>query len=220
MAGRAAPSNTGAPPAGGEGKGAPGKSIVQQLGGGRNVAMGGGVVAVVVLALARKHKASKNASANSTNNLGQTIGYIPAGYSDTAEDPMQVYTGYDQIEEQIAALQNQLNNPGTRPNPNPTPKPVKHPIHGGKPPVRNPGGPVSVIPPPPPKPPGPRPPSGGGGSHEREYTVVKGDNLWNIAKRFFNGDGTQWRKIYNANRGVIGGNPDLIRPGERLEIPT
>lgn len=226
MAGRArpsAPATKNAPPAGGASGGASKGNIVQQLGGGRNVAMGGGVVAVVALALYRKHHASKSAAASSTNNLGQTIGYIPAGYSDTANDPMQVYTGYDQVEQQIAALQNQLNNPGTAPNKNPPPRPV--PIHGGNPP-HGPGGPisgganglVSVIPAPPATPPAASPPSGGSSNHE--YTVVSGDNLWNIAKRFFNGDGTQWRKIFNANRSVIGNNPDLIRPGEHLEIPA
>ena len=34
------------------------------------------------------------------------------------------------------------------------------------------------------------------------YTIVPGDNLWKISKRFY-GDGSQWRKIYNANKTVI-----------------
>lgn len=51
------------------------------------------------------------------------------------------------------------------------------------------------------------------------YTVVKGDCLWNIAKRFY-GNGSKYTVIYNANRGVIGGNPNLIYPGQVLTIPA
>ena len=50
------------------------------------------------------------------------------------------------------------------------------------------------------------------------YTVVKGDCLYKIAKKFY-GDGSQYTKIYDANRGVIGGNPNLIYPGQVLTIP-
>lgn len=50
------------------------------------------------------------------------------------------------------------------------------------------------------------------------YTVVKGDCLWNIAKKFY-GDGSLYTVIYNANQGVIGGNPNLIFPGQVLTIP-
>lgn len=50
------------------------------------------------------------------------------------------------------------------------------------------------------------------------YTVVSGDCLWNIAKKFY-GNGSQYTKIYDANRGVIGGNPNLIYPGQVLTIP-
>lgn len=51
------------------------------------------------------------------------------------------------------------------------------------------------------------------------YTVVRGDCLWNIAKRFY-GNGAKYTVIYNANRGVIGGNPNLIYPGQVLTIPA
>ena len=52
----------------------------------------------------------------------------------------------------------------------------------------------------------------------RTYTVKSGDCLWNIAKKFY-GNGAQYTKIYNANKGVIGGNPNLIYPGQVLAIP-
>lgn len=51
-----------------------------------------------------------------------------------------------------------------------------------------------------------------------KYTVVTGDCLWNIAKKFY-GDGSKYMAIYNANKSVIGGNPNLIRPGQVLTIP-
>lgn len=50
------------------------------------------------------------------------------------------------------------------------------------------------------------------------YTVVKGDCLWNIAKKFY-GDGSKYTVIYDANRGIVGGNPNLIYPGQVLTIP-
>lgn len=52
----------------------------------------------------------------------------------------------------------------------------------------------------------------------RTYTVVSGDTLWKIAKRFY-GDGEQWRKIYHANKHIIGPNPDRIFPGQTYVIP-
>lgn len=51
------------------------------------------------------------------------------------------------------------------------------------------------------------------------YTVVKGDCLWNIAKKFY-GNGSKYTVIYNANKGVIGGKPNLIYPGQVLTIPA
>lgn len=50
------------------------------------------------------------------------------------------------------------------------------------------------------------------------YTVKSGDSLWKIAQRFY-GNGAQYTKIYNANRGLIGSNPNMIHPGQRLTIP-
>lgn len=59
----------------------------------------------------------------------------------------------------------------------------------------------------------------GGGTGGTVYTVQKGDNLWNIAKKFY-GSGALYTKIYEANRGVIGSNPNLIYPGQVLTIPA
>ena len=51
------------------------------------------------------------------------------------------------------------------------------------------------------------------------YTVKKGDCLWAIARKFY-GSGAKYTTIYNANKGVIGGNPNLIYPGQVLTIPA
>lgn len=50
------------------------------------------------------------------------------------------------------------------------------------------------------------------------YTVVKGDYLRKLALRFY-GSGDKWPTIYEANKAIIGSNPDLIYPGQVLVIP-
>lgn len=49
------------------------------------------------------------------------------------------------------------------------------------------------------------------------YTIVKGDNLSKIAKKFY-GDANQYNKIFEANREVIK-DPNLIYPGQKIRIP-
>lgn len=63
-------------------------------------------------------------------------------------------------------------------------------------------------------PPRPAPPS------PKMYTVKRGDCLWNIAKRFLK-NGARWPEIYNIprNKKIIGPNPNLIYPGQVLQIP-
>lgn len=53
----------------------------------------------------------------------------------------------------------------------------------------------------------------------KKYTVVKGDCLWLIAKKFY-GDGAKYKLIYNTNKDVIGGNENKILPGQVLTIPA
>lgn len=50
---------------------------------------------------------------------------------------------------------------------------------------------------------------------EKTYTVVSGDNLWNIAVSQY-GDGYAWTKIASANKLV---NPNLIHAGNVLTLP-
>lgn len=53
----------------------------------------------------------------------------------------------------------------------------------------------------------------------QEYTVQPGDTLWGIAQRAY-GDPEDWDTIYSANKGVVGNNPNLIYPGQKLNIPV
>lgn len=56
-------------------------------------------------------------------------------------------------------------------------------------------------------------------SDAQTYQVVKGDCLYNIAKKFY-GSGSKYKVIYEANKDIIGGNPNLIYPGQQLTIPA
>jgi nucleoid-associated protein YgaU len=53
------------------------------------------------------------------------------------------------------------------------------------------------------------------------YTVQPGDvsaGLLEIARRYY-GDATRWPAIYEANRAVIGYNPQQLRAGQQLVLP-
>jgi hypothetical protein len=63
--------------------------------------------------------------------------------------------------------------------------------------------------------PGPKTPGRG----ERIHVVQPGDWLSKLAGTYY-GDIYQWPTIFEANREVIGDNPDLIEPGMRLVIPA
>ena len=50
------------------------------------------------------------------------------------------------------------------------------------------------------------------------YVVKKGDTLSHIALKYL-GSANKWPDIYNKNKKVIGSNPHLIKPNQRLVIP-
>jgi Tfp pilus assembly protein FimV len=49
-----------------------------------------------------------------------------------------------------------------------------------------------------------------------ELVVRQGDSLSGIAARYR----IEWPGLYEANRAVIGGNPNMLIPGERLRVPS
>lgn len=58
---------------------------------------------------------------------------------------------------------------------------------------------------------------GANSSSGKTYTVVSGDSLWKIAKKFY-GNGAQYNKIYEANKNIIK-NPNAIYPKQIFTIP-
>jgi nucleoid-associated protein YgaU len=72
----------------------------------------------------------------------------------------------------------------------------------------------STTAPPPAAPPQPAPPP----KVARTHTVVSGDSLSKIAKKYL-GNANRWNELYEANRAVVGDNPNLIKPGQVLTIP-
>jgi nucleoid-associated protein YgaU len=56
-----------------------------------------------------------------------------------------------------------------------------------------------------------------GGQNQRRYKVKPGDTLSKISREFY-GNPNDYRKIFNANRGVLE-DPDTIRAGQELVIP-
>ncbi|MCX4701952.1 transglycosylase family protein [Streptomyces sp. NBC_01373] len=57
-------------------------------------------------------------------------------------------------------------------------------------------------------------PSTSRGSSRGDYTVRAGDTLSGIAARH----GTTWQRLFAANKAVVGGDPDVIVPGQRLDL--
>ena len=52
------------------------------------------------------------------------------------------------------------------------------------------------------------------------YTVISGDTLSRIADAHDMDGVGGWQRLYEANRRVIGGDPDLIYPGQKLALDT
>lgn len=54
----------------------------------------------------------------------------------------------------------------------------------------------------------------------KTYVVKSGDSLFKIAQRADTlGNGDKWRDIYTKNKAIIGANPNVLKPGQRLVIP-
>jgi hypothetical protein len=59
----------------------------------------------------------------------------------------------------------------------------------------------------------------------RSVLVVPGDSLWSLAAAALGPGATdaaitaEWHRIHHLNRDVVGDDPDLIHPGQRLVLP-
>jgi nucleoid-associated protein YgaU len=51
----------------------------------------------------------------------------------------------------------------------------------------------------------------------RTYLVLRGDNLWKIARRMY-GDPNWWYEIFLANRRLVK-TPDMVHAGMTLRLP-
>lgn len=52
----------------------------------------------------------------------------------------------------------------------------------------------------------------------KHYKVQEGDTLSAIAKKFYD-DASKYMVIYEANKELIGADPNLIKVGQELKIP-
>ncbi len=52
-----------------------------------------------------------------------------------------------------------------------------------------------------------------------QHTVAKGETLASIADKAY-GNRSSWKRIYDANKAVIGANPSALKVGMKLTIPT
>ena len=52
----------------------------------------------------------------------------------------------------------------------------------------------------------------------KKHVVAAGDTLSAISKKYYD-DANQYMKIYEANKDVIGSDPNMIKPGQELVIP-
>jgi nucleoid-associated protein YgaU len=64
------------------------------------------------------------------------------------------------------------------------------------------------------------------GDHAETVVVRRGDCLWSLAARSLGSHATAaavaaaWPRWWAANRAVIGTDPDVLHPGERLRVPA
>jgi hypothetical protein len=109
----------------------------------------------------------------------------------------------------------------------------RHPTAGPVPPERLPVTPPATPPATPPRPvtppvrtPPPTPSAEPSSPTTGIYQVRRRDCLWTIAARSLGPEATPaaieaaWHRWYQANREVIGADPNLLLPGQRLALPS
>jgi LysM domain len=171
------------------------------------------VVAVLVFYFVRKSNANAAGGATGTST----------GATGTQLDPATQAALQGALQAQAAqglSGASGAQGPEGQPGPTGAPGPTGGPGPTGPP---GPPGPGGKPPPPPPKKPPPKPkpkpkpkPPPVKKPLSQYYTVRPGDNLSAIAARLHISGG--WQALYNMNRAVVGSNPNMIHPGQRLKI--
>lgn len=189
-----------------------------------------GLATYMVVHKKNQMKAQAAQSANQPANASN-LGTVPLSNLTTQAQPMPIQMGDTFVNVNpttTTTVNNEPPNPVSQPQPlpasgpsNPTPPvtiiPPGTTVFPGGPnnpfkPVTPPAGQLAPAPAPAP-PPQPA---------QRTQTVCAYPSwcgsLWGIAQHFY-GNGSLWTKIYDANRGLIGSNPNVIHPGQILVVP-
>lgn len=59
-----------------------------------------------------------------------------------------------------------------------------------------------------------------GAKVKAQHTVAAGETLSDLALKYYGSAAKEkWMAIYEANKAVIGDNPNVIKPGQELKIP-
>lgn len=150
----------------------------------------------------RKKKAAASAAANQQPMDSSNLGTVPISDLTQSASPMPIQMGDTFVNTTV----------NDSDNPTPGPPPTRPPVD-----IPPPRPPVKTPLPPPPKPPAPPPPKP---TRSVDVCAWPGwcGSLWGIAQHFY-GNGNLWPQIYNANKGIIGSNPNLIHVGQKLVVP-
>jgi nucleoid-associated protein YgaU len=182
----------------GHGSGTPGKGVGMLKN--KKVAIGFGIFLVLGIVFVAIHSANKNNNAAAQQSAGGQTAVDPAtGYPfGSMADSNALGGGFfpgssgsGSGSSTVPPISVTVNNPppvSTQPAPVGSKPPSKPPTHHQPPPHH----------------------------HSNTYVVKPGDNLSEIAARFHISGG--WHTLYNLNKHTIGGNPNLIHPGQKLTL--
>jgi hypothetical protein len=95
-------------------------AIVARVGGEKNAALLAGGLGVAGVWFLGRRKAAKSQTA--------PVSVMAQGYANTAQDPTALYTGYDQLQQEIDNLRQQPGAPNSNPVPGPTSPPSSTPV--------------------------------------------------------------------------------------------
>ena len=158
----------------------------------------------------QKKKAAAAAAANQNPMDSSNLGTVPISDLTQSASPMPIQMGDTFVNTTVNDTDNPAPGPPGPGGPPGKPGPPGPPGMPAPPPIKTPLPP----PKPPPAPPPPQP--------KRTVTVCAFPgwcgSLWGIAQHFY-GNGNLWPQIYNANKGLIGANPNLIHVGQILVVP-